>query len=61
MGGSATKGRTTSVMRLEHLYRITMRYAGESCWQQPYQRPDGSSGQEFGYGSGEGTITGPRD
>ena len=35
-----------------------MRYSGESCWQQPYQRPDGGGEQEFGYGTGDGTVTG---
>jgi hypothetical protein len=45
-------------MRLEHLCRITLQYAGESSWHQPYQRPDGTSEQEFGYGTGHGTVTG---
>jgi hypothetical protein len=46
-------------MRLEHLCRITLQYTGDSSWQQPYVRPDGgSSEQEFGYGTGEGTVTG---
>jgi len=35
-----------------------MRYTGDSCWQAPYQRSDGGSEQEFGYGTGEGTVTG---
>jgi hypothetical protein len=35
-----------------------MRYTGDSSWHQPYQRSDGSSEQSFGYGTGEGTVTG---
>ncbi len=35
-----------------------MQYAGGSSWHQPYRRPDGTSEQEFGYGTGGGTITG---
>jgi hypothetical protein len=45
-------------MRLEHLCRITMQYTGESSWHRPYLRSDGSSEQEFGYGTGDGTVTG---
>ena len=45
-------------MRLEHLCRITMQYTGDSSWHQPYTRPEGSSEQEFGYGTGDGTVTG---
>jgi hypothetical protein len=45
-------------MRLEHLCRVTMRYTGESSWHQPYQRPDGTSEQEFGHGAGTGSVTG---
>jgi hypothetical protein len=45
-------------MRLEHLCRITLQDTGNSSWHRPYRRPDGTSEQEFGYGSGGGTITG---
>jgi hypothetical protein len=45
-------------MRLEHLCRITMQYAGDSSWHAPYRRADGTSEQEFGYGTGDGTVTG---
>lgn len=45
-------------MRLEHLCRITLKYTGDSSWHQPYVRPDGTGQQEFGYGTGEGTVTG---
>jgi hypothetical protein len=45
-------------MRLEPLCRMTMRYTGESSWQRPYARANGPSEQEFGYGTGEGTVTG---
>jgi len=45
-------------MRLEPLCRITMRYTGGSSWHRPYARPDGTSEEEFGYGTGEGTVTG---
>jgi hypothetical protein len=45
-------------MRLEHLCRITMQYTGDSSWHQPYVRPDGDGEQEFGYGTGVGTVTG---
>ncbi len=45
-------------MRLEPLCRITMRYTGDSSWHRPYARANGASEQEFGYGTGEGTVTG---
>jgi hypothetical protein len=36
-----------------------MQYTGESSWHAPYLRPDGNRNeQEFGYGTGDGTVTG---
>ena len=35
-----------------------MRYTGDSSWHRPYARVNGESEQEFGYGTGEGTVTG---
>jgi len=35
-----------------------MRYTGGSSWHRPYARPDGTNEEEFGYGTGEGTVTG---
>jgi hypothetical protein len=35
-----------------------MRCTGDSSWHRPYLRPDGTSEREFGYGTGEGTLTG---
>ena len=36
-----------------------MQYTGDSSWHSPYERRDGQEGeQEFGYGTGDGTVSG---
>ena len=45
-------------MRLEPLCHVTMTYGPDSSWQRPFGTPDDPGEEEYGFGTGEGGVTG---